>query len=159
MSSLPPDSCHRCKTLGRGCKMLLDGREALPVPLELHICSVMKCQVWKSVWIGAISICSAVCTAPGTRTVQSSLKWSFAHRQEGLPGNGAGLVVCHGTGVPGLRGYLASPDKVPLGWREGLLSLGAGQSRAASLGTGSPWFKDSLSRENKLIGRTEVFFF
>lgn len=101
MSSLPPDSCHRCKTLGRGCKVLLDGREVLPIPLELHICSVMKCQVWKSIWNRAISICSAVCTALGTRTVQSFLKRLFAHRQESLHGKRVGLVKCHCTGVPG----------------------------------------------------------
>lgn len=103
MSSLPLDSCYCCKTLGRGCKVLLDGREVLPVPLELHICSVMKCQVWKSVWIGAISICSVVCIALGTRTVQSFLKWLFAHRQEGLYGNRVGLVIYHCTGVPGVE--------------------------------------------------------
>lgn len=83
--------------------MLLDGREVLPVPLELHICSVMKCQVWKCVWIGAISICSVVCIALGTRTVQSFLKWLFAHRQEGLYGNRVGLVIYHCAGVPGVE--------------------------------------------------------
>lgn len=103
MSSLPPDSCYCCKTLGRGCKVLLDGRKVLPVPLELHICSVMKCQVWKSVWIGAISICSVVCIALGTCTVQSFLKWIFAYRQEDLHGNRGGLVMHHHSGVPGVE--------------------------------------------------------
>lgn len=74
--------------------MLLDGREALPVPLELHVCSVMKCQVWRRVWIRAVSISSAVCAAPGTHTVQSFLKRSLAPRQEGLRGDRAGLVLC-----------------------------------------------------------------
>lgn len=83
--------------------MLLDGREVLPVPLELHICSVMKCQVWKSVWIGAISICSVVCIALGTCTVQSFLKWLFAHRQEDLHGNRGGLVTHHCSGAPGVE--------------------------------------------------------
>lgn len=101
MSSLPPDSCHRCKTLGKGCKVLLDGRELLPIPLELRICSVMKCQVWKSVWMEAISICFAVCTALRKHRAQSFLKWLFAHRQDGLRGNRVGLVVHHCIGVPG----------------------------------------------------------
>jgi len=84
--------------------VLLDGREVLPVPLGLPICSIMKCQVWKSIWIGAISMCSAVCTALGTRTVRSFLKRLFAHRHEGLHGNRAGLVICHCTdGVPGTK--------------------------------------------------------
>lgn len=47
--------------------------------------------------------------------------------------------------------------KVPLGWRERLLSLDAGQNGAGSLGTCSPWFKGSLSRENKLTEQTGVF--
>jgi len=56
----------------------------------------------------------------------------------------------------GPRGYPASLAKVPLGWCERLLDLVVGQNRAGSLLTGSPWFKGSLSRENKLIEQTGV---